>query len=647
MRYVFAAAAMFAALPVYAADLAMTFAARPAAFRAAMSPDGTEVVYLGAYKTGGRAVVRANIATGKTNIVFASADQTIAPQWCAYKSTTRLICGVYGIVGAGKEMQDFTRIIAVDGDGKNVQMIGQNTGARASVVFGGGYVLNWLPDDPDHVIMQVSTGESDTRDTNIKAAVPGTAAALVDINKGTRRIIERSNPIVRLLGADNQGNVRLRGIVDDRDGYVMNSMGYFVRPKGSSDWKPVGKAVLSDNSAMSFDGFDDGGDNLYQLKLLDGRQALCTLPTDGSSAATLVYANPKVDVDGVLRIGKYNRAVAATYTIEEAEYVFFDPQLKALTRSLSKALPATPNVAVLDESWDGTKKLVYADSGNTPGRYYLFDATTKKLGELFATMPQFDGVALGSVSAVTYAAKDGTIIPGYLTLPPGKTSAKGLPAMVMPHGGPSARDSGGFDWLAQFFAASGYAVLQPNFRGSSGYGEAFFAKNGYQAWPLAIGDINDGARWLVSQGVDPKKLVAFGWSYGGYAVLQANVVEPGLYRATVAVAPVTDLPLKRQLALGYSNYKLVDAQIGTGPHVVLGSPARQADKITAPILMFHADKDLNVDIQHSRLMASALRSAGKRYELIEYKGLDHQIDDSEARRDMLSRSAAFLAAALN
>ncbi|MEI9851159.1 MAG: alpha/beta fold hydrolase [Sphingomonas sp.] len=112
----------------------------------------------------------------------------------------------------------------------------------------------------------------------------------------------------------------------------------------------------------------------------------------------------------------------------------------------------------------------------------------------------------------------------------------------MPHGGPGARDEWGFDWLAQFFAARGYAVLQPNFRGSAGYGEDWFLENGFKSWRTAIGDVNDGGRWLVGQGIAaPAKLAIVGWSYGGYAALQSAVLDPELFKAIVAIAPVTDL----------------------------------------------------------------------------------------------------------
>ena len=359
----------------------------------------------------------------------------------------------------------------------------------------------------------------------------------------------------------------------------------------------------------------------------------------------MVFAHPEVDVDDVLRIGKFQRPVAAVFTTEREQLHYFDPQLGALAASLTKALPGHPDVHIADESWDGTKKLVYVDSDARPGRYFLYDTATRKLGPLLSTYPGLDGVALGSVTAVRYAAHDGTMIPAYLTLPPGRTDARGLPGIVMPHGGPAARDTAGFDWLAQFFAAEGFAVLQPNFRGSTGYGDAFFAQNGYKSWPLAIGDVADGGRWLLTQGVPAARLAIVGWSYGGYAALQANVVDPDLFRATVAIAPVTDLDLLRTEATGYTNYRQIAAMVGTGDLVRSGSPARNAARFKAPVLIFHADKDQNVDIAQSRAMVAALKKAGAKVEFVEYKNLDHQIDDSVAREDMLTKSAAFLKAA--
>jgi dipeptidyl aminopeptidase/acylaminoacyl peptidase len=256
---------------------------------------------------------------------------------------------------------------------------------------------------------------------------------------------------------------------------------------------------------------------------------------------------------------------------------------------------------------------------------------------------ELEGVNLAKVKPISYPADDGTMVPAYLTLPPGHEDAKGLPAIVLPHGGPSARDEWGFDWLSQFFANRGFAVLQPNFRGSSGYGDAWFQQNGFRSWPIAIGDILAAGRWLVNQGIaDSSKLGIVGWSYGGYAALQSAIVDPGMFKAVIAIAPVTDLPALREESRNFSNFALVSQFIGDGVHMHEGSPIEHADKIKVPILMFHGALDRNVNIAQSQRMADRLKAAGARCELVTWDNLDHYLDDAGARAQMLSKSDAFL-----
>lgn len=183
----------------------------------------------------------------------------------------------------------------------------------------------------------------------------------------------------------------------------------------------------------------------------------------------------------------------------------------------------------------------------------------------------------------------------------------------------------------------------PNFRASSGYGDGWFQKNGFQSWRTAIDDVDDAGRWLVKQGIaDPNKLGIFGWSYGGYAALQSGVTAPDLFKAIVAVAPVTDLQRLRDQGKVMSDYELRRAFVGSGKHVTEGSPARNVARIAAPVLMFHGDQDGNVAIGQSQFMQQQLQKAGKRSELITYPGLDHYLEDSVARTDMLQRSESFL-----
>jgi dipeptidyl aminopeptidase/acylaminoacyl peptidase len=303
-------------------------------------------------------------------------------------------------------------------------------------------------------------------------------------------------------------------------------------------------------------------------------------------------------------------------------------------------------VWVSGSSVDEKKLLIWASRDNNPGGFYLYDKTSHELRPLFLSREELDGVKLAEVTPMSFPAADGTKVPGYITYPPGKEGDKGLPAIVMPHGGPDDRDVWGFDWYAQFYANRGFVVLQPNFRGSSGYGDTWYVKNGFHSWPIAIGDVLDAGRWLVSQGIaDPSKLAIVGWSYGGYAALQSAVTDSSVFKAVVATAPVTDLNDLKEEFRGWTDFALVANQVGDAARAA--SPAQNADRIKVPVLLFHGQMDHNVAINESRHMDKSLTAAKVPHELVTFDDLDHQLDDSKARAEMLRKSEAFLRKTLN
>lgn len=293
-------------------------------------------------------------------------------------------------------------------------------------------------------------------------------------------------------------------------------------------------------------------------------------------------------------------------------------------------------------SRDGQQLLILASGDRSPGTFYRFSRSDRSLAEIGPVRPDLEGRALGAVKPIVVTASDGAKIPAYLTLPPG-SSGKNLPAVVLPHGGPSARDEWGFDWLPQFLAARGYAVIQPNYRGSDGYGDAWLAQNGFKGWKTSIGDVTASARYLVSQGIaDPQRLAIVGWSYGGYAALQSAAMEPDLYKAVVAIAPVTDLAMTKKEAEGFSNRDIVQQFVGDGPHITEGSPLQIANRIKAPVLLAHGDMDANVGVRQSDRMLEALKANGTQAELLRFAGLDHQLDDSQARIQLLTSMGQLL-----
>lgn len=512
----------------------------------------------------------------------------------------------------------------------------------------GGSVIDWQPGKDGHVLAMRSYVPERTTGTNLAQTRSGLGVDMIDTVTMRGSAVERADPTASEYITDGAGKVRIIGrqVRDGVTGYARDERRYAYRKTGDTDWLPL-STVLADGAAFDPHGIDPTLNVAYGLKRVNGRVAAYKMALDGSLREEQVFAHPSVDVSGFSRIGRRGRIVGVSYVTDTRETAYFDPALAALRKSLAKALPKTPLIQFVDSSEDEQTMLLWAGADNDPGSYYLFDRRAKQLSPLLPDRPVLADVRLATMKAVSYPAADGTMIPGYLTLPPGKETARGLPALEMPHGGPGSRDEWGFDWLAQYFASQGYAVLQPNFRGSTGYGDAWFRKNGFQSWQVAIGDVNDGGRWLVKQGIaDPARMGIFGWSYGGYAALQSGIVAPGLFKAIVAVAPVTDLDRLRDARRGWGDFEIVSRFIGTGPHIASGSPARHANKITVPVMMFHGDLDRNVGVDQARLMQSRLDQAGRKSELIVYPGLDHYLEDSAARTEMLRKADAFLKAAM-
>jgi dipeptidyl aminopeptidase/acylaminoacyl peptidase len=216
--------------------------------------------------------------------------------------------------------------------------------------------------------------------------------------------------------------------------------------------------------------------------------------------------------------------------------------------------------------------------------------------------------------------------------------------VILPHGGPTSRDYWEFDWIVQFLAAKGYAVLQSNYRGSAGYGIDWAGEGGFRAWRTAINDLTDGAQYLVEQGVvDPARICVVGWSYGGYAALMSGVEEPERYRCLVSIAGVSDPEmLIEDLKYFMSKHAMQKFISRTDEVVKRGSPLKRASEIRVPVLLFHGDEDVNVAVDHSKKMAKALERAKKSVEYIEYEDVEHSIRRNGYRVDMLDRIGSFL-----
>lgn len=633
-------------------DVAARFGARVSIQGASLSPDGTKLAMIVPMGDGQRLEIADLVAGGVPRPILGDprSDQRLVS--CRWVTDSRLFCQVRIEADDVGTLVSYSRMIAINADGTNAKVVIARSTER-TLYFGanGGGVIDWTGPKPGQVLMTRQYVPEITTGTRLASDAEGLGVDAIDVNTLDRSQAEPPRPAAAEYLTDGLGHVRIMGLErQNSTNYATGKYDYYYRKKDARGWLPL--AHMDGSEAQRVAGFepvavDPAQDVVYGFDSTDdGFKQLVSIRLDGSGTRAAVLTRHDVDVDELVTIGRQRRVIGASYATERRTIEYSDAALGRLDVALGKALPNHPGISFIDASADESRLLLVAGSDTDPGTLYRFDKATHHLEQILSLRPELEGMTLAQMEPISFPAADGTMIPGYLTLPP-TGPRKGIPAIVMPHGGPSDRDQWGFDWLVQYFAARGYAVLQPNYRGSAGYGAGWFQHNGFQSWRTAIGDIDDGGRWLVAQGIAaPGKLAIVGWSYGGYAALQSGVTEPGLFKAIVAVAPVTDLENLRAQAMHYSNGALVDKMIGNGDHVRSGSPARHAEAFAAPVLLFHGTRDLNVAVDQSRDMADRLRKAAKPVDYVEFKGLNHQLDSAAARSELLSRSDAFLRKAL-
>jgi dipeptidyl aminopeptidase/acylaminoacyl peptidase len=622
---------------------AALFGSRESATGIHLSPSGTFVSYIAPTAAGGAVAFVANVQTGESKPFLNSGKGNEKLRWCAFVTDQRLVCRYTAIVDDAGLLLGFQRLIAINSDGSGMKELGQPSSFYdAKVRQYDGEIIDWLPGRGGSVLMaREYVPEEGKLGTRLVRSKSGIAVDRVDTLTLKATPVEGAKHDVESYMSDGLGKVRLMGMAGVvNDDMLTGKSKYYYRTTSSNDWKSLTDYV--DDKDFEPLAVDATSNSLYALKPLNGRKALYRIKLEDGLSTELVASNSKVDIDDIIRSANGQRVIGYTFVVDKRDAEYFDPEYKALASALGRAIPNLPLIEFQGASTDGNKILVFAGSDNDPGRYFVFNKAVKSLAEILLVRPELENRKLANVRAVSVAAPDGVTIPAYLTTPPGK-EAKNLPAVVLPHGGPSSRDEWGFDWIAQYLAAKGYAVLQPQYRGSAGFGDSWLMKNGFKSWRTSIGDITASAHWLASQGIaDPKRLAVVGWSYGGYAALQSAVTEPSLFKAVAAVAPVTDPQMLKQEASGYVNADVVADFVGSGPELVQGSPLRHASEIKVPVLLAHGDLDQNVGVAESDKMAAALAAAGTKVSFLRYKGLDHQLDDSAARTELLTEIGKLL-----
>jgi dipeptidyl aminopeptidase/acylaminoacyl peptidase len=384
----------------------------------------------------------------------------------------------------------------------------------------------------------------------------------------------------------------------------------------------------------------------------DGRSKVFALPLDGS-VAEVIYEDSARNVTNVVLDDKDETLVGVDLDGADSQRVWLDPVMHRRIQSLSNKF-AGQDVRIESRSADNTRLVARVSSPDKAPLYFLIDYTAHTADIIGEEYPALADVKLGKVSVISFKARDGVDIPAYLTTPPGYVTGTPLPLVVLPHGGPAARDHFTFDWLAQFIASRGYLVLQPQFRGSTGFGQDF-EKAGRREWGGRMqNDVTDGVKAMLDEKfADPKRICIVGASYGGYAALAGAALTPDLYKCAVSIGGVSDLPAMQSWEERRSSAQSDAAlywrdNIGSplDPKVVAASPNRRAASIVANVLLIHASDDTVVPVEQSEMMATTLRAGNKSVTVVKLPGQDHWLSESKMRVETLKQLDAFLQANL-
>jgi dienelactone hydrolase len=410
-------------------------------------------------------------------------------------------------------------------------------------------------------------------------------------------------------------------------------------------------SMITDIDMPQVQGVSPDGASLILKQVVDEQEVYLPVSLKDGSAGQPIAAYSRFS--SLISDPVTGRLIGGAALGATASYSFFDPKDQAAWEAIVRMFP---DEEVDPVSWsDDRSRVVVEVTGQSHGvAYVMVDAKTHavlKVGDAYAALQPDD---IAGVEAIEYKAADGRTIPAFLTLPNGRPS-KGLPLVVVPHGGPAAMDQPGFDYWAQALASRGYAVLQPEFRGSDGYGREHLAA-GFGEWGRKMQtDLSDGVRALANSGiVDPKRVCIFGGSYGGYAALAGVALQSGVYRCAVSVAGISDLNkmmawTRDREGSGYTpsvRYwsRFMGGDDARGGRLDEISPALHASRVDVPVLLLHGRDDTVVPIQQSQLMADALAAAGKPAEFVILANEDHWLSRSETRTQMLQAAVKFLEA---
>ena len=569
-----------------------------------LSPDGTHLAFAKSWERRMNVYVR-EISTGTERRITSATERDIAGFF--WKGNDKIVY-----------VQDFGgdenfHIYIADIKGSEAKDLTPFEKVKA-------YVLDDLEEDPNHMLIEMNKRDPEVFDV-----------FRCDINTGE---------LVKV--AENPGNIT--GWMTDHDGKLRAAIltdgvneSLLYRKTESDDFK----VLITTNFKETFVPILFSYDNKFMYvasNLSRDKTAIYTFDPEKNETLDLIFSHDEVDAGSLLHSKKRKVITAATYTTDKRHYKFFDSDRENLQKTLDSFFPDYEAV-VVDMDDDERKAIVRTYSDKTRGTYYLLDRKDNSISKLTDLSPWLKEDQMASMTAIKYKSRDGLTINGYLTVPTG-IEAKNLPLVVIPHGGPSARDTWGFDSEAQFLANRGLAVLQVNFRGSTGYGKEFH-QAGFKQWGRKMqDDVTDGVLWAVEQGIaDKNRLAIYGGSYGGYSALAGATFTPDLYACAVSyVGPSNIFTLLESIPPYWKpflemEYEEIGDPVKDKELLTEISPVFHADKIKIPLFIAQGANDPRVNKAESDQIVEAVRKTGKDVVYMVKENEGHGFHNEENRFD--------------
>ena len=613
----------------HAAPTAADFGALPSIYDMAISPNGENLAMFINYK--GDQYIRVVRVDGKGGAnKIAGLGKGTKPKWIKWANDNRVLAGLWQSEKTGTTAYEVSGIYTLDATTMKGKYLVKPRGQFRQF---NDDVIDFLEHDPNHILMSYSDKDANAPDIQ-----------RVNVATGKDQRLKRGNIGTQQWFTDNRGEPRIgQGRYDNTAArWTMT-----IRDADENKWRNVNEFPgLEANDNVR--GFTDNPNELI-LGRYNGKDTVGLYVYDliQKRITRSLFHNDQYDA-GAIITNQDGKVIGATYVSDAKERVLFDGDNTIMSR-LQQEFPGQI-VDYIDQSRGGVRTIFSVSDSKDPGMIYMYDAKDNSIAAIGGIRQNLALDSMGHVLAATYPARDGEIIPGYMTVPATITDnsqIKQLPFIVLPHGGPYARDSKRFDYLAQYFANQGYGVFQMNFRGSAGYGKSF-KDAGRENWVVMQEDVEDATKMLISKGyADPKRICIAGWSYGGYASLMGGIKNPELYKCIVSIAGVTDLSdmindLKKYQFGNLAAKDFVLKGFKDKDAIRENSPLRRADEIKVPVFLAHGTYDQSVHFDQYSRMRRALKKHKVQHTALSIKKEDHYMSTEKNRIAMFEALDKFI-----